>query len=144
MPLSNPYQRYQQTATQTAGSDQLLIMSYEAVIRWLNRAETAIDEENVEGAHSALVNAQEILRDLKWNLNMARGGEVAENLSRIYDYLTGELVWANVEKSQDRIANVRHMIQPLLEAWRVAVVKARRERLGTVTPNPAGGVTQAG
>src|SRR5579884_2211727 len=130
MPLSNPYQRYQQTATQTAGSDQLLIMSYEAILRWLGRAETAIEANHIENAHTALVSAQDILRDLKWNLDFSKGGEVAANLGRIYDYLANELVWANVEKSAERIANVRALIQPLLEAWRVAVVKARRERMG--------------
>jgi len=144
MPLSNPYQRYQQTATQTAGSDQLLIMSYEAILRWLGRAETAIEANHIENAHTALVSAQDILRDLKWNLDFSKGGEVAANLGRIYDYLANELVWANVEKSAERIANVRALIQPLLEAWRVAVVKARRERMGSASAAPTAGVVQAG
>jgi len=127
LPLANPYQRYQQTAAQTADGSQLLIMSYEAVLRWLSRADTAIDTDNIQDAHQGLLNAQDIIRNLKWSLDMERGGEVAENLNNLYEFMIRELVWANVEKDKDRIDNVRQMVMPLLDAWRVAVVKARRE-----------------
>ena len=127
MPLTNPYQRYQHTAAQTADGGQLLIMSYEAIQRWLGRAETAIDADKIETAHTALISAQEILRNLQLNLNHEQGGEVAANLQKIYGYLISELVWANIDKDKDRICAVRDMVTPLLDAWRVAVVKARRE-----------------
>jgi flagellar protein FliS len=126
VPLTNPYQRYQHTAAQTADGGQLLLMSYEATLRWLSRAEAAIQQDKIEEAHQGLMNAQEILRNLKLNLDHS-ASDVAGNLDRIYDYLIAELVWANVHKDLDRIRNVRDMITPLLDAWRVAVVKARRE-----------------
>jgi flagellar protein FliS len=126
VPLANPYQRYQHTAAQTADGGELLIMSYEAILRWLGRAEQAIAEDRVEAAHRALVSAQDIMRNLQWSLDAARGGEIAENLSRLYAYMINELVWANVEKNHDRIKNVRQLVTPLLEAWRIAVVKARQ------------------
>ena len=131
MPLANPYQRYQQTATQTSNGSQLLVMSYEAIVRWLGRAEGAIEADKVQEAHEALVNAQDLLRSLNWNLNMETGGEVAQNLRNIYEYLLQELVWANVYKDRERIAMVRDMISPLLDAWRVAVVKAAREQMAS-------------
>ena len=127
MPLANPYQRYQTTAAQTADGSQLILMSYEAILRWLGRADTAIDENKIQDAHNALISAQEIVRDLSWNLDFAQGGEIAENLRRLYEYMTAELVWCNVHKDKQRIDGVRQLVMPLLDAWRVAVVKARRE-----------------
>lgn len=127
MPLSNPYQRYHQTAAQTADGSQLLVMSYEAILRWLTRAEAAIDEDRVEDAHNALIAAQEIVRNLSWSLDHERGAEVAANLKNIYDFVLTELTWANVNKDKERIGAIRAMVTPLLDAWRVAVVKARRE-----------------
>ena len=127
MPLANPYQRYQQTSVKTADAGDLLVLTYEAILRWLGRADEAIDTGKVAAAHEALVNTQELVRNLASALDFERGGAIAENLSSLYEYLLQQLLWANVNKDKDAIAQIRELVLPLLDAWRVAVPKARQE-----------------
>jgi flagellar protein FliS len=127
VPLSNPYNQYRQTAATTADRGQLLVMTYEALLRWLARADSAIDDGKVPTAHNALVNAQELVQNLTWALDYDRGGEIAVNLSRVYNYLGERLVWANVNKDKSIIDEVRQLVEPLVDAWRVAVDQARKE-----------------
>ncbi|MGH2364575.1 MAG: flagellar export chaperone FliS [Chloroflexota bacterium] len=128
MPLANPYQRYQSTSVQTADPAQLLLLTYEAIVRWLNRAETAVMDGNLARAHEGLLSAQALLRDLSTSLDFEQG-DVAWNLARLYDYMIERLVAANVAKDKAIVAEVRALVVPLLEAWRVAVVQARRQGL---------------
>jgi flagellar secretion chaperone FliS len=127
VPLANPYARYQQTAATTADGGDLLILTYEAVLRWLGRAEEAIDAVNLVDAHQALVNAQDLLYNLETSLDFDRGGEIARSLEALYKYMKAEIVLANVEKNKERIGSVRQLIVPLLDAWRTAVPMARKQ-----------------
>jgi|SRR5579884_738209 flagellar protein FliS len=127
MPLANPYVRYQQTAVRTADRGDLLILTYEAILRWLGRAEEALDSGSLVDAHQALVNSQDLIANLATSLDMDRGGEIAANLQALYDYMHREIVRANLEKDKAIIASVRELIVPLLDAWRTAVPAARKE-----------------
>jgi flagellar protein FliS len=53
---------------------------------------------------------------------MQQGGEIAENLYRLYDYMNYRLVDANMEKDLSGIIEVRDLLSTLREAW-VEVVK---------------------
>ena len=127
MPLANPYARYQQTAVKTADNGDLLILTYEALIRWLGRAEEAISAEKIPEAHDALIAAQQLVNNLSAGLDLAAGGAVAQNLSAVYDYMLRQLAQANVQKDRAMVAAVRELVIPLLDAWRTAVVEARKQ-----------------
>lgn len=127
MPATNPYARYQQTAVKTADRGDLLILTYEAILRWLGRADEAIDAGNVVNAHQALIAAQQLVIHLASSVDMDRGGDVAANLLMLYDFVGRQLVQANVEKNKAIIASIRELIAPLLDAWRTAVPMARKE-----------------
>ena len=126
MPATNPYARYQQTAVKTADKGDLLILTYEALLRWLGRADEAIDAGNVVDAHQALIAAQDLVVNLSSSVDLNQG-PVGANLVLLYDYVARELMKANVEKSKATIASIRELITPLLDAWRSAVPAARKE-----------------
>ena len=126
MPLANPTLQYTQSSAQTADRGQLLIMTYEAILRWLTRAEMAIQGVKIQDAHAALMNTQTLIQHLALSLDFDQGGEIADNLQQLYDFMLDRLKWANVNKDVDLIHEVRGLIQPLLEAWRVAVLQVRR------------------
>ncbi|MDE3074562.1 MAG: flagellar export chaperone FliS [Chloroflexota bacterium] len=129
MPLANPYRQYQNTSVQTADKAQLLLLTYEAIVRWLNRADAAITESRVMDAHDALIAAQTLVGDLANSLDFRRGGDVAINLARLYDYMVERLVSANVSKDNAIVEEVHGLVSSLLDAWRIAVVHARRDGL---------------
>lgn len=126
MPVTNPYARYQQTAVSTADRGDLLILTYEALLRWLGRAEEAIDAGKVVEAHEALIAAQQLVINLDSSLDMERGGQIAINLSALYDFVKRKLIEANVTKDKAQVASLRELLSPLLDAWRAAVPMARK------------------
>jgi flagellar secretion chaperone FliS len=127
LPLANPFARYQQTAATTADGGDLLILTYEALLRWLSRAQEAIDAGNLVDAHQALMYSQDLILNLSTSLDFERGGDIATNLQALYQFLSREIVQANVDKDSARIGSVRELIAPLLDAWRAAVPMARKQ-----------------
>lgn len=124
----NPYAQYQQAQVDTASPERLLLMLYEGMIRFLNTGRKAIVERKPDIAHHNLVRAQDILVELMATLNMKDGGEIAQNLFDLYDYLNGRLTQANLEKSVGIVDEVLGFVRDLHEAWIVAAKNVAAEK----------------
>ncbi len=148
---------YRRAAVRTASKEQLVIMAYEVAVKSLDGAIRAIGERDFEEANRLLQKAQDIVMELMLSLDMEAGGEIAQNLWRLYDYMYFRLVQANVRKDAEMAREVRDMMASLLEAWREAWEKLKREsskespsqeelREPSAAPprasNPYGGVSQ--
>jgi flagellar protein FliS len=114
--VANPYEHYRKVATETADPLELVIMLYRGAINHLNAAEHAIATGQVQPAHRSLIRAQEIVAELMGTLNLD-AGEVAVNLSRLYDYMQQRLMVANRAKDAREVAAVRAMLSELLATW---------------------------
>jgi len=113
----NGHQRYLQTAVETAHPARLVVMLYDGAIRFLNQAKEAMEQRNYDQQNLYLQKVQRILSELIGSLNFTQGGEIAENLFRIYTYLYNQLVQENLE---DDLAKVQHaiaLLSELREAW---------------------------
>ena len=80
--------KYQSDAVHTMSPGLLIVALYDRVLLDLERALTAISENDVFGAHSALVHAQEIVYELLASLDLKRwpGGA---SLAAIYTTWSG-------------------------------------------------------
>jgi len=93
-------------------------MLYDGAIRFCSMAIEAMQTGDREGQHINLLRAQNILSELMGSLDCKVGGEVAENLMRLYLYLYEQLVLANMK---DQIAPIKQtlvMLQDVRETWR--------------------------
>ena len=117
----NPWQSYQKVATNTASPGQLVLMLYEGAIRFLNRALTGFEcEEPVEfntTINNNILRAQDIIRELDCSLNLEQGGELAQQLRRLYDYFDRRLLEANLRKDPEGVSEVIERITTLRDAW---------------------------
>lgn len=121
-------QQYQQAKTLTVSPGQLVILMYEGALRFLRQAHQAVDAGQMEMAHTSICRVQDILAELDATLD-DKGGAVAVNLHRVYDYCLRRLITANVAKDAAIIVEVIGHIEPLLDVWREAV--AAVETTGT-------------
>ena len=126
-----PYS-YQATQISTATKEQLLLITYDIGIRSCRMAETALDKENdkvpdFDLANREILRAQEVIRELMVTLNTEKGGEVANNLMRLYDFMYRLLVEANVKKEPDNIRTVLSMLEELKATWEEALLKLLKE-----------------
>lgn len=113
--ISNIYKQNQVT---TASPKNLVILLYEGCIKKIRLAELALEDNRLDLVNENLIKAQDIISELQNTLNMDAGGEIAENLDALYDYLLNELYQANVHKDEEKMILVREKMDELLESWK--------------------------
>lgn len=117
----NAYQMYRQTQAQTAPPGELVLMLYRGAARFVAAGIEAIESKDIQTAHTNLIKAQAVITHLHETLDVATGGQVAENLGRIYEYLNHRLLEANVRKDAAPAREVQGHLRELLSAWEQAV-----------------------
>ncbi|MCL2767510.1 MAG: flagellar export chaperone FliS [Synergistaceae bacterium] len=120
-------ENYQTTQISTATKEQLLLITYDIGIRSCQTAEGALEGKDYELANRELVRAQNVIRELMVTLNVDRGGEVAESLMRLYDFMHNYLVQANIDKDSSKVAIVTNMLKELRQTWEDALMKLLEE-----------------
>lgn len=120
-------QQYARTKIQTASSGDLVIMLYQGCIKFMRLAKKSIVKGDFQNTNEYLIRSQDIIMELLTTLDNEKGGEVAENLAALYEFLHRELIQANMKKDPKRIEQVEEIMLELLEAWQEAVKQDRKE-----------------
>lgn len=118
MAQGRPYQAYQTAQVQTSNQKQLIVMMYDGMDRFLNRAAKSIKEKDIESAHTYLHRTGQILLELLSTLREDKGGEIAGNLKRIYIFCYEQVVIANLKKDVRMIREVQQVLGNLRSAWK--------------------------
>lgn len=119
----HPYARaYQTQSILTASPGQLVLMMYDGALRFMAQARAgfALPEDNysrIEKINVALLRAQAILVELRANLDMNAGGEIAANLDRLYDYYLRRLQEANLRKDEKPVIEIEGLVRTLRDGW---------------------------
>ena len=121
--------QYRKTQVNTVDRGRLIVLLYEGAINFLNKAETCLQEEDIAGASNLLNRAQDIIDELNAALNMELGGEISQNLRRLYLFMGDQLVQAKVRNSVGPIKEVVRMLSSLNQAWREAVTKPEAQEV---------------
>lgn len=111
--------RYQSDGMTASSPQKLLILIFERIKTDLTTAVTAIEAKHVEPAHLALVNAQELVFELRMALDVEAWPAAAE-LQSIYDYVTELLIEANLQKSAELTEQCLEIVLPLADTWNEA------------------------
>ena len=117
---------YQRNQVMTASPGRLIVMLYDGAVKRMNQAIEAFDmkgPEKFEQVNNHLLAAQNIITELTISLDMEKGGEIAQNCFRIYEYFNDRLSEANTKKTREPIVQVRDMMKDLGEAWETIVRK---------------------
>lgn len=125
---ANQAKQYKEQQIQTASQEELLILLYDGAIRFLNIAKTAHTENNIEKYHNNLLKAQRIITEFMSSLDMEVGGEMAQNLFYLYEYLHYRLVQANLKKDVSMIEEVLLHLRQLKATWEEAIRIAQLEQ----------------
>ena len=125
MPL-NPYQQYRATKVETAGSVDLVVMLYQGAVRFVRLGVDALDRSDLNAAHTNFVRAQDIVVELLGSLNREEGGEIASQLSGVYDYCFRRLILANVKKDVTPAREVLRIMRDLGMAWQQIALQQRQ------------------
>ncbi|AER65855.1 flagellar protein FliS [Thermovirga lienii DSM 17291] len=123
----------------TAPKEKLLLITYRIAIGACQRAVEAIEKKDHEEANHEIKTAQQAIRELRFALRTEEGGEWAEQLGRLYDFMYAHLVEANVEKNSQKVQEIQRLLQELLSAWEEVFHKLEQENKVSVARELVGG-----
>ncbi|NYE06754.1 flagellar protein FliS [Bacillus niacini] len=123
MTLNNPYQTYQRQAVTTSKPEDLTLMLYQGMVKFIRLSKNALQKNNFEESNKNNVRAQDILSELM--VTLKKGYEVSESLLSLYDFMKFRLIEANIKKSTEILEEVEGYAVELMETWATAMKQAK-------------------
>ncbi len=96
---------------------ELVVMLYDGALRFLGEARQASVRRDLRGRAAGISKALAIVGELQSTLNLAAGGSVAEEMDRLYTYLTQRLVDATGRREDAARAEVQSLLTPVRTGW---------------------------
>jgi flagellar protein FliS len=123
-----------------AGADphRLVLMLMDGALERLGIARGCIERcgrGDVGRKAQLLSQCVSIIGELRGGLNLQQGGELARNLSDLYEYMTRQLLRANVDNNAGYIAEVQGLLGEIRSAW-IAIGPEVRVAGPSAVPKP--------
>jgi flagellar protein FliS len=102
-----------------AGADphRLVLMLMDGIMERMAVARACIGRGDIARKAKLLHSCVTLLEELRGSLNIARGGELARNLSELYDYMSRQLIRANADSNIEYIKEVTSLLGEVRQAW---------------------------
>lgn len=124
MPTQNPYEQYQKNKILTASPAEITLMLYEGAIKFCNIAIMAIENKEIEKAHTNIKKTQRIIEEFRNTLD--RKYPVSEDFDRIYVYLLQRLYVANIKKDKEVLEEVNTHLRSLRDTWKEVMKRCNK------------------
>lgn len=95
----------------------LVLTLFDAALERVRAARACIERRETRRMASLLHSAVILVAELRGNLDMERGGDLAANLSELYGYMTRRLIHANLNRDAPALAEVAGLLGELRGAW---------------------------
>ena len=123
--MTNPYTAYTKNLDTVETKEELLIKVFEEIFSLLNIAIYAIEEKDTKTKAESLSKVSNAIAVLQASLDMEKGGDIAQNLYRIYEFCLEELLKANVSDDKEKINQVIEVLTPIYEGFKEAAKKVK-------------------
>lgn len=119
------YNSYKQNSIMTASPEELTLMLYNGLVKYIMLARKAIEEKDIQKAHESIIRAEDIIAEFMASLDMKY--DISHNLALLYDYMNDRLISANVKKDTGILDEVLHFAKDLRDTWAKAMKLANQE-----------------
>ncbi|WP_299074847.1 flagellar export chaperone FliS [uncultured Paraglaciecola sp.] len=110
-----------------ADPHKLTLMLMQGTLDKLAYTKGCIERKDFAGKSEHISRATAILMNLRDTLDLEAGGDVADNLFSLYDYMVQRLVDANVQNSLKIVDEVITLLLPIKAAWTQIPESAKQE-----------------
>lgn len=108
-----------ESGVMSASPHQLIVMLFDGAQSALVRARILMNQGDIPAKGAAISKAIDIINNgLNAGLDLEKGGEMAENLSALYDYMSRRLLQANLHNDEQAINEVLALLDNIADAWR--------------------------
>ena len=108
---------YKKTNVESADNLKLVVMCYEAAINDLRTAKELHEQKEIDSCYDKLRHAQDIITELLVGLDYERGGEIAQSLSQLYNFVLRQLIGINSRQDTSCYQQLIDMLGELKSAW---------------------------
>ncbi|HEY3938964.1 MAG TPA: flagellar export chaperone FliS [Bryobacteraceae bacterium] len=140
----NPYHAYAEGAVGGTSPLRLVIALYEGAQDATRRATGCLAAGDIWGRSKAINKTVAILSELLASLDLERGGEIAQNLRRLYSYMQTRLLEAHARATAAPLTEVDRLLGNLLEGWHRAEARQAGETAAQAGPGCQALATMAG
>jgi flagellar protein FliS len=111
----------------SADPHKLTLMLMQGALDKMAYAKGCIERKDFAGRSEHLSRTTAILLNLRDTLDLNVGGEVADNLFALYDFMVQRLTDANIQNSEEIVDEVIKLLSPIRDAWLQIPEEAKQE-----------------
>jgi flagellar protein FliS len=109
---------YQETAVATQSRGRLIVMLYDGAVKFMKLAIRELEAGDYAAKGQYINRAQDIINELNAVLDMEAGGEISQNLRKLYLFMNRRLSEANTKRDPQMIREVIALVEELNQSWR--------------------------
>jgi flagellar protein FliS len=130
---------YKKTSVQTASKEQILLMLYQAAIKNCKKAIEAIENKQIAQKGEHIGKLQDIIIELSNSLDFEVGGDIAKELSSLYDYILYSSTQANIKINKEPLVSCLNVLNTLYQGWSDAIKSLKNKESNSINvKNPPG------
>ncbi|HPT50729.1 MAG TPA: flagellar export chaperone FliS [Accumulibacter sp.] len=106
-------------AIEVADPHRLILLLFAGAQAAIGNARAAMQQQRIAAKGEAISKAIDIIGNgLKVSLDLEKGGEIAERLNALYDYMILRLLKANLNNDAKALEEVANLLEEIHDAWR--------------------------
>ena len=117
---------YKKTSVGTASKEQVLLMLYQAAIENCKKAIAAIENNEIAKKGEYIGKLQDIIIELNNCLDFEVGGDIALELSSLYDYVIHASTQANMKIDSEPLRGCLKVLLNLYDGWKQAIKSLKK------------------
>lgn len=117
----NAHNTYQTVQITTTDRGRLLLLMYEGAIKFLKQSRIGLEEKDIAKFCRFLGKGQAIIAELMNTLDFEKGGTIAHDLERLYDFMLFYLSEANLYRDGERVAKVINLLDIIYSAFKEVI-----------------------
>lgn len=117
----NAHSTYQTVQVTTTDRGRLLLMMYEGAIKFLKQSKAGLEANDLAKFCRFLSKAQAIIAELMNTLDFEKGGTIARDLDRLYDFMLFYLTEANIHRDARRIQKTIGLLDTIYRAYKAII-----------------------
>ena len=122
------YAAYANNKILTASPAELVLMLYEAAIKFTNIAISAVEiteehpSKDIEKAHENILKVEKIIEELQ--LSLDKKYPVAQDFDNVYQYIQQRLIDANISKYKEVLEEILKHLRKMRDTWKEVMKRA--------------------
>ncbi len=134
---TNPYNNYLETKVLFASPMELVTILYNSAIQTLGLARSSLAAGDATSRAREVGRASAILIELIQSLDRANGGELAERLLELYDYILRRIQQGGTTGNDQAFVEAIQLLTTLLDGWNQVTEAAGNLSSQPEDPHPA-------